>query len=69
MRLFAVPITTFLLFKSWDEISFKGEGCDTSGVTVIGTMFLQYLCNVTINVSQFKFKFKFEFKTLSWNNY
>jgi hypothetical protein len=28
MRLFVVPVRNFLIFKSCDEISFKGEGCD-----------------------------------------
>jgi hypothetical protein len=40
MRLFAVPVRNFLIFKSCDEISFKGEGCDTPGVTIVATIFL-----------------------------
>jgi hypothetical protein len=40
VRLFTVPIRTFLLFKSRDEISFKGKGCDSPGVTIEATMFL-----------------------------
>jgi hypothetical protein len=39
MRLFAVPISTFLFYKSRDKISFKGEGCDTPSVTVGATVF------------------------------
>jgi hypothetical protein len=39
VRLFVVLVRTFLLFKSQDEISFKGEGCDTPSVTIATTMF------------------------------
>jgi hypothetical protein len=39
MRLFTVPIRTFLLYKSHVEISLKGDGCDTPSVTVVATMF------------------------------
>jgi hypothetical protein len=51
MRLFVVPIRTFLLFKSRDEIFCKGEGCDTPGVTIVSIMFLQYLYDISINVA------------------
>jgi hypothetical protein len=33
------------LRKSRDEISWRGEGCNTPGVTVATTVHLQYLCN------------------------
>jgi hypothetical protein len=42
VRLFTVPVRTFLLYKYRDEISFKGEGCDTPSVTVVATISLQY---------------------------
>jgi hypothetical protein len=67
VRLFVVPVTTFLLFKSRGEISCKGEGYDTPGDTIAATMFLQYLYSVIIKVIWFKFKL--EFRTLSWNVY
>jgi hypothetical protein len=61
VRLFVVPVRTFLCFKSRDEIFFKGgEGCDTPNVTVAATVFLQYLYSVIRNVTWFKFEFKFK---------
>jgi hypothetical protein len=44
MRLFTVPVRTFLLYKSRAEISFKGGGggYDTPNATVAATIFLQY---------------------------
>jgi hypothetical protein len=47
-------------FKSRDEISFQGEGCDTPIVIIAAKVFLQYLYTIIINVTWFKFKFEFE---------
>jgi hypothetical protein len=39
VRLFVVLVRTFVLLKSWVDISFKGEGYDTTSVTVAATLF------------------------------
>jgi hypothetical protein len=41
VRLFVVPVRTILPFKSRDEISVRGEGCDTPSVTVAATVLEQ----------------------------
>jgi hypothetical protein len=43
VRLLAVPVRTASPSKSQDKISVKGEGCDTLGVTVVATVFIQCL--------------------------
>jgi hypothetical protein len=59
VRLFAISIRAFLLFKPRDEISFKGEGCDTPSVTIVATVF----CSAsTVSSSMYLgLKCKFEF--------
>jgi hypothetical protein len=39
VRLFAVPVRAATPSKSREEISVRGEGCDTPRVTVAATMF------------------------------
>jgi hypothetical protein len=39
VRLFAVPVRGTNPSKSSDEISVRGEGCDTPSVTVAARMF------------------------------
>jgi hypothetical protein len=39
VRLFAVPVRAAAPSKSQDEISVRGEGCDTPRVTVAAAMF------------------------------
>jgi hypothetical protein len=47
VRLAAVPVEPLLLQKSQVEISVRGEGCDTPGVTVATTMLISVsLCTV-----------------------
>jgi hypothetical protein len=41
VRLFAIPTRAANPSKSWDEISVRGEGCDTPSVTIAATMFKQ----------------------------
>jgi hypothetical protein len=41
VRLFAVPIRTAAPSKSQDEISVRGEGCDTPSVTIVVIVFKQ----------------------------
>jgi hypothetical protein len=41
VRLFAVSVRTTTPSKSRDEISVRGEGCDTPNVTVASTVFKQ----------------------------
>jgi hypothetical protein len=60
VQLLVVPVRTFLLFKSRDEILFKGEGCDSPSVTVVAIMFLHYPDSVIRSATWFKLKFKFE---------
>jgi hypothetical protein len=43
VQLFVVPVRTASPSKSRDEISVRGEGCDTPSVTVVATMFKQCL--------------------------
>jgi hypothetical protein len=38
---FAVPIRVGAPSKSWDEISVRGEGCDTSSITIVAIVFKQ----------------------------
>jgi hypothetical protein len=38
VRLFAVSIRASTPSKSRDEISVRGEGCDTPSVTIVATM-------------------------------
>jgi hypothetical protein len=38
VRLFVVPVIAATPSKSQDEISVRGEGCDTPSVTVAATM-------------------------------
>jgi hypothetical protein len=40
VRLFIVPVGAATPYKSRDEISVRGEGCDTPNVTVVTTMYL-----------------------------
>jgi hypothetical protein len=47
VRLFTVPIRTFLLYKSQVMISFKGEGFDTPSVLIIAIVTLQYRHHVS----------------------
>jgi hypothetical protein len=42
MRLFTVPVRTRSPSKSRDEISVRGEGCDTPSVTVATIVSKQY---------------------------
>jgi hypothetical protein len=37
VRLFTIPIRAVAHPNSWDEISVRGEGCDTLGGTVAAT--------------------------------
>jgi hypothetical protein len=41
VRLFTIPIRAATPSKSWDEISVRGEGCDTPSVIVEATMLKQ----------------------------
>jgi hypothetical protein len=41
VRLFAVPVRTVFPSKSRDEISVRGEGCDTPSVTIVVTVLEQ----------------------------
>jgi acid stress-induced BolA-like protein IbaG/YrbA len=41
VQLFAVSIRATTPSKSWDEISVRGDGCATTGVTIVATMFKQ----------------------------
>jgi hypothetical protein len=41
VRLFTIPIRVAAPFKSQDEISVMGEGCDTPGVSIAATIFKQ----------------------------
>jgi hypothetical protein len=38
VQLFVVLVRAATPFKSRDEISIRGEGCDTPSVTVVATM-------------------------------
>jgi hypothetical protein len=56
MRLFAVPIRTFLLSNLGTRFLLRGKGCDTPRVTVEATLF----CSVIYNVSWFSVKFQIQ---------
>jgi hypothetical protein len=60
MRLFTVPIRTFLLFQYRDEISFNGEGCDTLSATRVAIVF--YSTSTVQSSLYLGLKFEFQFK-------
>jgi hypothetical protein len=48
VSLFAVPVRTFILSNLGSRFLFRGEGYDTSSVTISATRYLQYTQLVAI---------------------
>jgi hypothetical protein len=55
VRLFTIPVRTAFPSESQDEISIRGEGCDTPGVTIVATVFYNTPCSAIYIVYRFKF--------------